>query len=277
MTDLHDGFTSLAAHGKALPPGLTKQMRSEVERLVRRMCCARKLCKETVQGNCASKLGARHLLHADARPLLSRATTPTCIDRSPQATEEFAAFVCPALVDEHGHEVLRLSMGRLLDTLLSNMEAAAAPAAAAAAAAASSGTSTSSVLSTSLPRLMLYSGHDSTVMPLLTGEWAWAACSPCSFLSLFQTCTPHTQHTLPSTALGVKNQHWPPYISNLMFELWELDSQDQNADTGSNTSRFAVRVLYNSEPMVLPGASEGAVLHAPRPLNPCLNPCCPAV
>ena len=44
-----------------------------------------------------------------------------------------------------------------------------------------------------------------------------------------------------------------------MFELWELDSQDQNPDTGSNTSRFAVRVLYNSEPMVLPGASPAHV------------------
>lgn len=40
-----------------------------------------------------------------------------------QATEEIKAFICPALVDDHGHAVMRLSMGRLLDTLLANMDA----------------------------------------------------------------------------------------------------------------------------------------------------------
>jgi acid phosphatase len=68
-------------------------------------------------------------------------------------------------VDEHGHAVLRLSMGRLLDILLANMETAAAAAAAAAGQAGSSSSSSSHA------KLMMFSGHDSTIMPLLTGTW----------------------------------------------------------------------------------------------------------
>jgi hypothetical protein len=80
-----------------------------------------------------------------------------CVLSCIQATEEISAFICPALVDEHGHAVLRLSMGRLLDTLLVNMETAAA-------AAGQAGSSSSSHA-----KLMMFSGHDSTIMPLLTG------------------------------------------------------------------------------------------------------------
>lgn len=35
MTDIHDAITSLAAHGKELPSGLTQQIKDEVDRLVR--------------------------------------------------------------------------------------------------------------------------------------------------------------------------------------------------------------------------------------------------
>jgi hypothetical protein len=34
MSDVHDAFTSLAAHGKELPAGLTEQMKEAVDRLV---------------------------------------------------------------------------------------------------------------------------------------------------------------------------------------------------------------------------------------------------
>lgn len=74
---------------------------------------------------------------------------------------------------------MRLSMGRLLDTLLSNMDASARSSSSsqqvsAAAARTSSGSGSSCGVSGSgggsgQRRLMLYSGHDSTVMPLLTG------------------------------------------------------------------------------------------------------------
>lgn len=106
-----------------------------------------------------------------------------------QATEEIRAFICPALVDDHGHAVLRLSMGRLLDILLANMDAAHRQAATATAlgvplpAAASSSSGSSAAGSQQQQqqqqsqRLMLYSGHDSTVMPLLTGEGVWMGVS----------------------------------------------------------------------------------------------------
>jgi hypothetical protein len=34
MSDVHDAFTSLAAHGKELPHGLTEEMKEAVDRLV---------------------------------------------------------------------------------------------------------------------------------------------------------------------------------------------------------------------------------------------------
>jgi hypothetical protein len=34
VTDVHDAITSLSAHGKELPVGLTQQMKDEVEALV---------------------------------------------------------------------------------------------------------------------------------------------------------------------------------------------------------------------------------------------------
>jgi hypothetical protein len=98
-----------------------------------------------------------------------------------QATAEFGAFISPSLKDEHGHVVLRLSMGRMIDKLLANMERAkgsnsssssGSTGAAVPAAAATSGSTSGSVWGGpgATPRLICYSGHDSTIMPLLTGE-----------------------------------------------------------------------------------------------------------
>jgi hypothetical protein len=42
MSDVHDAFTSLAAHGKELPHGLTEEMKEAVDRLVSsllKVCC----------------------------------------------------------------------------------------------------------------------------------------------------------------------------------------------------------------------------------------------
>jgi hypothetical protein len=206
ITDVHDAWTSLEAHGKELPLGLTHDIKDKVNRL---------------------------------------------------ATEEISAFICPALVDDHGQAVLRLSMGRLLDTLLANMD--------------NTlhqqqqwlqqqqqGNGSSSSTGSSVGRdsthqqeqvghlkFMMYSGHDSTIMPLLT-------------------------------ALGVDFERWPPYISNLVFELWELQppplnpksnmapstssngnqQQQHNSSSSSSNGPYVVRVLYNKQPVLLPGASE---------------------
>ena len=93
-----------------------------------------------------------------------------------QATRQFAAYVSPSLDDEHGHAMLRLSMGRLFDLMLDNMHAAAGVAGSAGAGA--SGESSPAVANGgggeggagALPKLHLYSGHDSTLLPLLLGE-----------------------------------------------------------------------------------------------------------
>jgi len=118
------------------------------------------------------------------------------------ATKEFAPFIAPAMTDTHGHAVLRLSLGVLLTTLVENMEAAAA---------------SRSTDSTAPPVMRLYSGHDSTVMPLLS-------------------------------ALGVNVlESWPPYVSNLVFELWQLPGSESHV----------VRVLYNREELDIPHCPTG--------------------
>lgn len=102
------------------------------------------------------------------------------------ATAEFSHFVAPSLRDAHGHTVLRLSMGRLLDQLLARMDEAVE-----AAAAAGKGGAGSSSSSSSPPLIRLFSGHDSTVLPLLV-------------------------------AVGGRDVvRWPPYCSHVVLELHE--------------------------------------------------------
>jgi hypothetical protein len=45
MSDVHDAFTSLAAHGKELPHGLTEEMKEAVDRLVRGLPLVLKCCR----------------------------------------------------------------------------------------------------------------------------------------------------------------------------------------------------------------------------------------
>jgi hypothetical protein len=118
------------------------------------------------------------------------------------------------------HEVLRLGMGVLMGMMVQRMEAAAAAAEAAAQAASSgegaaaaagssssgegaaaaagssgggdgdsSNSGASSSASPAATRMFLYSGHDSSLMPLLA-------------------------------ALGKEVRGWPPYLSSLALELW---------------------------------------------------------
>jgi len=60
---------------------------------------------------------------------------------------------------------------------------------------------------TEAPKFYLLSGHDSTIMPLLA-------------------------------ALGVEIDHWPHYLSNLVFELWQRPN-----------GQHYVQVLYNRQPI----------------------------
>lgn len=74
--------------------------------------------------------------------------------------------------------------------------------------------------------------------------------------------TPH------GAALGVDVTAWPPYISNLVFELWELPprhgkhdtqhgGQGQGQGAAGGGSRFLVRVLYNRQELPLPHSPPG--------------------
>ena len=77
--------------------------------------------------------------------------------------------MAPSIQDEHGKAILRLSMGVLLHTLIENIEA--------------------KINGDNGTKLYLYSGHDSSVMPVLA-------------------------------ALGMEIESWPPYCSNVIIELW---------------------------------------------------------
>lgn len=146
------------------------------------------------------------------------------------ATREFAAHMAPSVSSQGGPVVLRLSLGRLIDRLLANLAAAAEAVSADVAADMAAdvdppgGSGRGGVSS---PLLYLYSGHDSTIMPLLA-------------------------------ALGAEIDHWPPYLSNIIFELWECPPGPGDGPPGlghvSATSRHVVRVLYNREELSLPDA-----------------------
>ncbi len=68
-------------------------------------------------------------------------------------------------------------------------------------------------------------------------------------------CAGPTPH---AAALGVDVTTWPPYISNLVFELWELPRrQGQGQAAAGGGSRFLVRVLYNRQELPLPHSPPG--------------------
>ncbi|GAX83875.1 hypothetical protein CEUSTIGMA_g11300.t1 [Chlamydomonas eustigma] len=105
------------------------------------------------------------------------------------------------------------------------------------------------------PLMHVYSGHDSTVSPLLV------------------LLTRKTQDS------------WPPFTANLVFELWDLEANQEeegeirqqllrqaaekrgDATVGSgkpmitkpkHDGRYAVRVLYNRKPLILGGSNAGS-------------------
>lgn len=74
------------------------------------------------------------------------------------------------------------------------------------------------------PRYALFSGHDDTLTPLLAG-------------------------------LGISVDIWPPYASNLVFELWRAKG------TMPAEMKLFVRAVYNGEVLKIPGCSkEGGAL-----------------
>lgn len=126
------------------------------------------------------------------KPLPERMRNPGILKKIEEhAAKRFSMFVV-GLNPRDDQQVLRLGMGRLLYLMLLRMREAGSK-------------------SSNEPRMFLYSGHDSTIMPLLG-------------------------------ALGVQtDDHWPSYASNLVFELWERAKDGEHY----------VKVLYNREDLSL--------------------------
>ncbi|CAL8468369.1 g7909 [Coccomyxa elongata] len=116
-----------------------------------------------------------------------------------EATRRMTSLVAPQASEQHGPEMLRLSMGPLFEQIVGRMAAAA------------NGANTSP--------LFMYSGHDTTIMPILA-------------------------------TLGVQLKDWPEYVSNVVFELWERKTEE-------GQSKHYVRVLYNKEPLSLAKHPQG--------------------
>lgn len=127
-----------------------------------------------------------------------------------RATYHESAIIAPC---DHDMAIcktsLQLSLGRLADALLVNMAAAAKCAGPPLLPSKSS----SSRKPCGVPPLMLYSGHDSTIIPLMA-------------------------------MLGHPLEVWPTYASHVVFELWQYTSQ-------RNTVSHYVRVLYNGNHLQL--------------------------
>ncbi|KAK9831918.1 hypothetical protein WJX84_009477 [Apatococcus fuscideae] len=114
------------------------------------------------------------------------------------ALRRMAAMVSPAQVLPGSQELVTLGMGQLFALITERMQAVAS----------------GSQQGSAGPKMLLYAGHDTTIMPILT-------------------------------SLGYDMQDWPPYLSNVIFELWERDGQHY------------VQVLYNLDPMTLPESKPG--------------------
>ncbi|PSC67963.1 Lysophosphatidic acid phosphatase type 6 [Micractinium conductrix] len=195
FVDLHDAMTTMLTHAKEIPPGLRDE---------------------------AVLRGINH-----------------------HATERFMLLIAPHPDTGKDQEVLRLGMGVLMHTMVGRMEAAAAAAQAGSSQAAASGggapaggdaASASSGVSSlpaaaapagganaaapaalppGQPRMFLYSGHDTSVMPLLA-------------------------------ALGKRVENWPPYLSNLVLELWRRPSGGHYVKVLHNRSELPLTELCGS-------------------------------
>ena len=115
-----------------------------------------------------------------------------------EASKRMLALVAPGVELSHREELLKLSMGRMFDSVVQRMSACA----------------------DGQPKhqMYMYSGHDTTIMPLLA-------------------------------TLGQDVTTWPPYVSNVIFELWESRKDGKTQDF--------VRVLVNGKEVDLPNMLPG--------------------
>lgn len=115
------------------------------------------------------------------------------------AVEQMKGFVAP----EDNNEMLSLSIGKVIQDLLEGMQHAASG-------------------KVGVAKMKLFSGHDTTLMPLLV-------------------------------ALGYELKNWPPFMSNLIFELYWSPSDQKHY----------VKVLYNQEVVRVEGCDAEGLLELP--------------
>lgn len=75
----------------------------------------------------------------------------------------------------------------------------------------------------SSPKLYLFSGHDSTITPILA-------------------------------ALGAPLEEWPPFVANVVFELW---GSKKGGVSKEHVDDLEVRLLYDRQPLLLKHSSKG--------------------
>lgn len=114
---------------------------------------------------------------------------------------------------------------------------------------------------TAHPLLPLLSPPRSTIMPILAALGKDVLDSWCAAFQTKPCCgRAAAVHSLASRRLALRR---PPFLSNVVFELWELPPQA--APSGASpapTQRHAVRVLYNREELDgLPHCPSGEHAH----------------
>lgn len=153
--DLHDTITTMKTHGKPIPPELRDE---ELLRAIEEQ---------------ATKRFMTFVVGTTATAASSSGSGTATEDGGVQQNNN---------KNNKPPELLRLGLGRLMCLLVQRMENAASP-------------SKSPSRTIEPYKMYLYSGHDSTIMPLLA-------------------------------ALGQEVDHWPVYLSNIVLELWERPNGD---------------------------------------------------
>ena len=141
---------------------------------------------------------AMTVIKSHDKPLPKGMTEDLLLEINKEAAKRMFALVAPGVELSHREELLRLSMGRLFDSVVQRMRQV------------SNGQSKD--------KLYCYSGHDTTVMPLLA-------------------------------TLGQDVTTWPPYVSNVVFELWQTHKDGQKQEY--------VKVLVNGKDAQLPDITSG--------------------
>ncbi|DBB06874.1 TPA: hypothetical protein ACH3X3_009533 [Trebouxia sp. C0006] len=127
-------------------------------------------------------------------------TEDLLMDINKEASKRMFALVAPGVELSHREELLKLSMGRMFDSVVQRMRQCAD--------------------GESKHQMYMYSGHDTTIMPLLA-------------------------------TLGQDITTWPPYVSNVIFEMWESQKDGKKQEY--------VKVLVNGKEVDLPDMLPGHV------------------